>query len=304
MLFRRNIILLLMVLSLVLTGCFRQASDPDMQLENTSNNNSEQTIPPTATDLPAGEGLIDDPQPTAPDLSSDNGGTTDDQTNPDDGATSVPITVLPRFTQPPPPTAAPQTSGDDSGNSGGAASETPQFVTPFTMPTVPGQVQTSPTPDSSGQIVPQPSGGLVTPTAIGGSSDGCSYTVQPGDTFYRIALGNNLTVAELVAANPQISNPDILSPGDVLQIPGCGQGSDAAAPPDAAVAPPADGGSSDSGIIGGSGQRIHVVQRGETLFSIAQQYGVTVQQIVDANNLQNPNVLSPGQQLIIPTSGG
>jgi chromosome segregation ATPase len=44
----------------------------------------------------------------------------------------------------------------------------------------------------------------------------------------------------------------------------------------------------------------HRVQRGETLASIAAQYGVTVQAIAAANNIANPDLIAVGQELIIP----
>ena len=44
----------------------------------------------------------------------------------------------------------------------------------------------------------------------------------------------------------------------------------------------------------------HTVQRGETLASIAAQYGVTVQDIAAANEITNPNIISVGQELFIP----
>ena len=50
-----------------------------------------------------------------------------------------------------------------------------------------------------------------------------------------------------------------------------------------------------------NGQTVHRVQRGENLTRIANRYGVTVNMIVQANNLTNPNVINVGQQLIIPT---
>jgi LysM repeat protein len=46
--------------------------------------------------------------------------------------------------------------------------------------------------------------------------------------------------------------------------------------------------------------RYHVVRRGETLFSIAVRYGVTIRQIVAANDIRNSNRIYPGQRLIIP----
>lgn len=47
-------------------------------------------------------------------------------------------------------------------------------------------------------------------------------------------------------------------------------------------------------------QKRYVVQDGDTLSGIAAQYGVTVQQIIDANSLQNPDLIVQGQELIIP----
>jgi len=45
---------------------------------------------------------------------------------------------------------------------------------------------------------------------------------------------------------------------------------------------------------------VHVVQPGETLSSIARLYGVTSQAIMEANGLEDPNLLEVGQQLVIP----
>lgn len=44
----------------------------------------------------------------------------------------------------------------------------------------------------------------------------------------------------------------------------------------------------------------HVVQRGDTLYSIARRYGVTVQSLVQANGILNPNLIYVGQRLSIP----
>jgi uncharacterized membrane protein len=49
-------------------------------------------------------------------------------------------------------------------------------------------------------------------------------------------------------------------------------------------------------------QVTHIVQPGETLSSIARQYGVTSQAIMEANGLDDPNLLEVGQELIIPQS--
>jgi LysM repeat protein len=47
-------------------------------------------------------------------------------------------------------------------------------------------------------------------------------------------------------------------------------------------------------------QAIHVVQPGEFLSQIAARYGVTVEAIVEANGIENPNLIEVGQRLIIP----
>lgn len=46
--------------------------------------------------------------------------------------------------------------------------------------------------------------------------------------------------------------------------------------------------------------RTHKVQPGETLASIAKEYNVTVEAIVELNDLSNPNVIEVGYELQIP----
>jgi LysM repeat protein len=44
----------------------------------------------------------------------------------------------------------------------------------------------------------------------------------------------------------------------------------------------------------------YIVQKGDTLSRIAQQFGVTVAQLVAANNIQDPDHIEEGQRLAIP----
>ena len=52
--------------------------------------------------------------------------------------------------------------------------------------------------------------------------------------------------------------------------------------------------------IGGPGKsagQYHVVQKGETLYSISKQHGLTVEQLRGFNKLDKDSLLQPGQKL-------
>lgn len=156
-------------------------------------------------------------------------------------------------------------------------------------------------PETIGTATPS---GLITPTLIGGAvvDDDCVYIVNSGDTLFRIAINNGTTVDAIRAANPSIVG-DIIQPGDRITLPDCGEPETQAPAQPTAVT---DGGVDteapieDAGIIGSTTGIIHVVQSGETLGSIARRYGLTIDQLVAANNLPDPDRLSVGQELVIP----
>jgi len=52
-----------------------------------------------------------------------------------------------------------------------------------------------------------------------GVSAATSHTVVSGDTMWKIAVRYQVGLSEIKAANPQISNPDLIYPGQVLTIP-------------------------------------------------------------------------------------
>lgn len=52
-----------------------------------------------------------------------------------------------------------------------------------------------------------------------------------------------------------------------------------------------------------AGDGTYTVQAGDTLYSIATSYGLTVDEMATANNLANPDVLEVGQVLVIPGAG-
>ncbi|AGK98730.1 SafA/ExsA family spore coat assembly protein [Clostridium pasteurianum] len=45
------------------------------------------------------------------------------------------------------------------------------------------------------------------------------YIVKPGDTLWKIAVANQTGLSELIAKNPQIANPNLIYPGNKVNIP-------------------------------------------------------------------------------------
>ncbi len=56
-------------------------------------------------------------------------------------------------------------------------------------------------------------------TAAAESAAAETYTVRKGDTLWGIAKRYDVTLAALIAANPQIKNPNLIYPGDKVLIP-------------------------------------------------------------------------------------
>ncbi|MDR0889291.1 MAG: SafA/ExsA family spore coat assembly protein [Oscillospiraceae bacterium] len=51
------------------------------------------------------------------------------------------------------------------------------------------------------------------------SAFAASHTVRSGDTMWKIAVKYEVGCSEIIKANPQISNPDLIYPGQVLTVP-------------------------------------------------------------------------------------
>ncbi len=58
-----------------------------------------------------------------------------------------------------------------------------------------------------------------------------------------------------------------------------------------------------TGLAEGADPTVHVVRRGDTLYSVARRYGTTVNAIMQANGLSNSNWIYVGQRLVVSTSG-
>jgi LysM repeat protein len=108
-------------------------------------------------------------------------------------------------------------------------------------------------------------------------SGGFYYTVQRGDTLFSIALRFGTTVQAIVNANG-IINPNQIFYGQVFWIPSGGGG-------------------------GAAGSGTYIVQRGDTLCSIARRFGTTYLALAAANGLHSPYRIYVGQRLVIPGRG-
>ena len=107
------------------------------------------------------------------------------------------------------------------------------------------------------------------------------YKIQRGDTLAGIARRYETSINELVRIN-NIQNPNLIYAGDLLLIP-----------------------TKNNSINSGSDDKnntIYIVQRGDTLTSIAKRYNTSVQNLLRNNNIVNPNLIYPGQRLIIMKS--
>jgi LysM repeat protein len=154
-----------------------------------------------------------------------------------------------------------------------AASPTPGLLRPAATPAS-QETQAQPTTQTT------QSSGAATQATSG------AYTVQRGDTVGSIALKFGITTSALLAVNPGITNPDMLTVGQEIKLP---SGAGAAAP----AAPASSGGAA---VSGGT----YTVQRGDTLSSIAKRAGTTVAELQRLNNLTNPDRISVGQKLVLP----
>ncbi len=129
-------------------------------------------------------------------------------------------------------------------------------------------------PSTAGESVAGTAAGTGGTTAS--SQDPVIHVVQPGETLSNIAALYGVSAADISAVN-NISNPNLLRAGQRLVIPGVTQRQMLEAR-----------------------SITHIVQSGESLSGIAQNYGVTMQAIMAANDLTDPNTIMVGQRLLIP----
>lgn len=106
-----------------------------------------------------------------------------------------------------------------------------------------------------------------------------NYTVRSGDTLYAIAKRYKVSVQQIAQTN-SIKNLNLITVGQNLIIPGQSSG--------------------ESGDLSQPAPTTrYTVKSGDTLYSIAKRYKISIQQITKENHIKNINLIHPGQSLII-----
>ncbi len=108
------------------------------------------------------------------------------------------------------------------------------------------------------------------------------YTVQKGDTFYAISREFDIPVPELLALN-QLSSGAVLSIGQRLKVTKTKQEVAPKAAPEKSAQPQ---------------QKVHIVEKGETLYKIARMNNVSVQDILKWNNKPTAE-LEIGERIVL-----
>lgn len=156
------------------------------------------------------------------------------------------------------------------------------------------------------------------------------YTVQPGDTLGEIAQRFGSSVEAIESANPFIRDPDVIFPGQILCVPN--RPNPRARPAQVYVVQSGDtlgeitqrfGSSVDAAVrfndledpdrifpdqklcLPGAPMvmPVYEVQPGDTLSSIAQRFGSSVEAIAERNSIPDPDRIFAGQILRIPIGG-
>ena len=140
---------------------------------------------------------------------------------------------------------------------------------------------------------------------------GASYTVAAGDNLSDIAEQFGTTVEAIITAN-DIADPTALFIGQVLIIPGADTDDSVLAPTDEPeptsepdIQPTDEPAATDTPEpeetpVPVEGE-IYIVQEGDIPVDIAERFGITAEELMEANGITDPTSLFIGQELIIPS---
>jgi len=120
------------------------------------------------------------------------------------------------------------------------------------------------------------------------------YTVQNGDTLYKIAHEHHTTIKEVLEQNG-MSRDAVIKAGQVLKVP-----LNTYNPPEKNSRSLPENASGDQPAPSSSGN--YKVKNGDTLFTIAREHHISISALLNANNLEMNTVIKVGQALVIPSA--
>lgn len=132
-------------------------------------------------------------------------------------------------------------------------------------------------------------------TSNGGQTTGAKYTVQSGDSVWKISNDHGITMAQLIEWN-NIKN-NFVYPGQQLIVSNGGSSNTGANNGNTSGSNSSNSSSSNTA----SGTK-YTVKAGDSVWSVSNKYGITMAQLIQWNNIQN-NFIYPGQQLTVSNSG-
>jgi LysM repeat protein len=135
----------------------------------------------------------------------------------------------------------------------------------------------------------EPSRTAPAQTSASKPASSSEYIVKSGDTLEGIAEKLGMDVDELVTIN-SIEDPNLIAEGQHLRT---------SRPTELVRSASA---SSTASAGNKPSNKVHVAAAGDTLGTIALQYGVSEDSLISANGISDPNRISVGQELIVPST--
>ncbi len=151
------------------------------------------------------------------------------------------------------------------------------------------------TPTSTSTPTPSPTPTATETPTLTPTPETTRYRVQRGDTLLGLAARFDTTIELIMAVNGFESEEDLVWGVDI-QIP-VGGSTTVAGDALASSGPPI------GTPLALGGPVTYVVQEGDLLLTIAEQFDTTIEALMAANDLASPESLQIGQELIIPESG-
>ncbi|ROX82025.1 LysM peptidoglycan-binding domain-containing protein [Enterococcus durans] len=162
------------------------------------------------------------------------------------------------------------------------------FIYPGQKLTIKGGQTTGSSTNNSGNNTN--SSGNSNTSAGTGQTSGIKYTVKSGDSVWKIANDHGISMNQLIEWN-NIKN-NFVYPGQQLIVSNGGSSSSTTT-----NTGNASSSSNNAGSTAASGTK-YTVKSGDSVWSVSNKYGISMNQLIQWNNIKN-NFIYPGQQLIV-----